>query len=221
MIHPEVDFDIYDEPPMRQVRRKLANFQLSRTSSNLIELKVAKGEVEFGAKGPIEYFKVRRDTQAVVNPIELLRDGSSVQVLTCIAIDLADVVFRHTRKVPSTLEFAAEIGGLHVIVALLITCLVGPLQRHSFTMRAIKLLYLAKTEDEELFLEPTGQRQRNKIKKREQMQEAMKKEWNLKYANNRVGKISMSQSIRLFLEQMLCGYRLVDKKLAHYVEKGK
>jgi len=65
--------------------------------------------------------------------------------------DISENTLSHERKVYSVLDLFGDLGG--VIEILMLTCafLIEPLASHSFLSKAFSLLFLAKTEDHNLF----------------------------------------------------------------------
>lgn len=51
---------------------------------------------------------------------------------------------------------AGDFGGLMEVMLLVTQFFMGPIASHAFSLKAISKLYLAKTEDDFLFVKPQG-----------------------------------------------------------------
>ena len=92
-------------------------------------------------------------------------DSKTYLVLCKLFISLSDHVMVHERSVYNVMDLLGDYGGYEYILMTLVALFVGPVAEHSFLLKAISKLYLVRTEEDQLFLEPTGKKYKRKRRK--------------------------------------------------------
>ena len=68
-----------------------------------------------------------------------------------IKFGIAPILIEHSREVYNILDLIGDLGGVLEVFSLIFGLFVAPIAEHSFTMRAMRKLFLAKTKDRGLF----------------------------------------------------------------------
>lgn len=66
-------------------------------------------------------------------------------------ISLSGEGYQFRREKHSYIDFLAFMGAVTYSITCLISFLIGPIQRHSFNLRAIKRLYVARSQGKDIF----------------------------------------------------------------------
>ena len=126
-------------------------------------------------------------------------------------IYLSPANVKYYRKTYDLLDLLGDIGGVTEVVMITFGFMLLPISEHSFTLRAAKRLFLARTDDPEMFVYKPGDQKIVNYDK-EFNSEEIKKELALHKNIN----ISTSDSIKLFLANLLgnffCCNRCFAKK---------
>lgn len=60
----------------------------------------------------------------------------------------------HEREAYSILDLVGDLGGVIELFVFSIGCFVGPIAFHSYILKATKFIFLARTKDKDMFVEP-------------------------------------------------------------------
>lgn len=171
-IQEEVDFSEYKDEPVRIVRKNLASFQLSEANTLYTSLKIRQSQVLmrdsdlpiWSGEEEYAYVGFEPDKQQSVN---LQLDEEDVEVLAHITSDLRREKFVYRRQTYNLLGLVSDLGGLMLILWLIISTLISLFVEHSFTLKAIKKLYKARTAENFLLPNSNGMKFREKAMKTE------------------------------------------------------
>ena len=72
----------------------------------------------------------------------------------------------HERTVYGILDLLGDLGGVTEVFMIFFSFLLMPISYHSFTMKAMKKLYIARTRDEDLFKKPNDKIKSKKTKQK-------------------------------------------------------
>ena len=113
-------------------------------------------------------------------------------------LELSHKMMDHYRQIYNALDFAGDFGGVYGLVILVGSIIVAAMAQHSFTLKAIRKLYLVQTKKDGMFLAPRSEKYMKKHAERATVMRNMDRESKQKIKNNRVAKVDLSRSVKLF-----------------------
>lgn len=72
---------------------------------------------------------------------------------------MSNVQLVHSRTVYNFMDLVGDYGGVQEVFFLVLGALIAPYAEHSFTLEAIRKLYLVRTKENHLFKKPKSERQ--------------------------------------------------------------
>ena len=149
VIYESVDYTSYDARPVFHIMEPLARILLSRTARIHYDITLEKHEVEFMnsvmslglLSESISFFQIGKKIQKNINI-----DKEPHKLMTSIFF-LSSISKMHERKVYSFLELIGDLGGVLEILLLIFGIFINPISEFSFYMKAIKKMFLIRTQD--------------------------------------------------------------------------
>ena len=72
----------------------------------------------------------------------------------CITVSLDEQMDMHFRDIYNVFDLLGDLGGVTEVLILMFYLFITPLSEHSFMIKALSKLYLARTTDRDLFVKP-------------------------------------------------------------------
>jgi hypothetical protein len=79
-----------------------------------------------------------------------LTEGALAQTL----LHYDQIAVAHSRAIYSLLDLLGDLGGVTEVMMIVFCALLLPISEHSFIVKAMKKLYIARTKDDQLFMKP-------------------------------------------------------------------
>ena len=120
-------------------------------------------------------------------------------------------------------DLICNIGGVMGIIITVLSIFISPISEHSFMVKALEKLYLARTEQSDLFAKPSKVEHVKDLYKETKIEEEVKKHFPI--------KLSLGKNLKLFCINICCGnscwkkwwktsFNLSDKRLRTMYDKG-
>lgn len=149
--------------PLSSEVKLLSSFSIGQYFSTQIELELQYNEIHaqdsvfVNSKQDLYFFDTIVKLKSILNPAYVCLDEWCFELAVKITLMISDEKFVHTRNVYKFLDLLGDYGGLQEVLLILVGFLIAPFAEHSFTLEAIRKLYLAKTKDETLFKQPVSE----------------------------------------------------------------
>jgi len=107
---------------------------------------------------------------------------------------------KHTRKVYGWIDLLGDLGGVTEVIMIVFGFFLFPISEHSFFLKAIKKLYLVRTEDNSMFLPNNDEKLAKFEKFKEKIDDPEVKE---EVEKHRFARLKFSDSVKLYLANSL------------------
>ena len=134
---------------------------------------------------------------------------------------LGDSSVTHERQVYGILDLFGDLGGVQSVMFMICGALLSPISEHSFFIKAISKLYLARTKDNSLFADRKSKKAQQKLKKNQKVSKTIDLKEAKSFSRNRVIKFSVRQKVNLYFQNMFSGcFNPNDDKLWRLFSQG-
>lgn len=180
-----------------QVLLEPKKIQMDLTFLRVNDIETQESWLQLGQFDAYRFFdiqKVLKKTQfrSVNDETPELKDSYYMTILF-----MDQVTIQHGRRIYSLFDLLGDLGGVTEVIMICFGFMLYPISEHSFYLKAFKKLFIAKTEDETIFIQ---KKIKSKVQKKD-IKNAKTKEMQHRQIN-----ISLGSSIKLYLKNYLSSW---------------
>lgn len=166
------------------------------------------------------YFSYKIAASYVINRVWFRNPFAYINVRSLVLIDLSNEHQFSKRVVYSYWYLFGDFGGFKEGFLIIFTFLIAPISEHSFLMKAISKLYLAKTDDRDLFESKKPEKHQKYRLKWSSVSRRLSEKDKSQIAKNREPKLRFCDSLLLFLSQFPCCCNLTEPAYQQLYDTG-